>query len=186
MAQQSSRSNLCESAAHRIQSLLDKDKEEMLLLRNPELQSQAFCKKYKCDLVKPPRILPQMDHLSLQGYLLVKGKKQIKSRHVTQGDPIKPLLISVDGSGRNEMIQETGQGLSPTRVAACKYKEHFLVSKRLKNISHSKTGGPKRHQVVPIQSASADSSTQNSFHDYRQFKEERHFQIGRVINYFVD
>lgn len=186
-------STQCENAAVRVQYWFGKDKENLLRLKNPSSNSKDFCKMYKCDLVKPPRISSQIDHLPLQGYVLSKKKKQAKQRHVTKENPLKkPLGFSVDKAhccvsqkNLNYLLQENP--LSSNRVAQCNHKEHFLVSKRLKYISKQKTVGPKRHDVVRIKSSSQQDLSQNPYlQEWGKVKEERHFQIGRVIKYLTD
>lgn len=186
MRQNSSLLNHCETAAIRVQYWFGRDKNSLLHLSSGEFKTHDFSKKYKCDLVKTPRIISHIEHLPLQGYALSKGKKQIKTRHVTTENPLKQLQITVEGSCCS-VNQKSYLHLSPSRVAQCKYREHFLVSKRLKNISHHTSGGSKNHQMVPIKSSISKDFSENPFlQESGKFKEERHFNIGRVIKYLMD
>ena len=183
MRQNSSLPNYCETAAIRVQYWFGKDRDNLLHLSKGELKPHDFCKKYKCDLLKAPRIISHVEHLPLQGYALCKNKKQIKTRQVTAGNPLKRLQINVDASCCSAN-QKRFLHLSPSRVAHCKFREHFLVSKRLKNISHQSSCGTKGRKMVPIKASPSESSDETSFH--QEFKEERHFNIGRVIKYLMD
>jgi hypothetical protein len=183
MRQNSSLPNHCETAAIRVQYWFGRDKDNLLHLSSGEPKSHDFCKKYKCDQLKPPRIISHVEHLPLQGYALSKSKKQIKTRQVTAGNPLKRLQINVDASCCS-VNQKSFLHLSPSRVAHSKFREHFLVSKRLKNIRQQSSGGPKRHQMVPINSSVSKASEETPYH--QEFKEERHFNIGRVIKYLMD
>lgn len=187
MKEKSSLSNPCETAAVRVQYWFGKDKENLLQKDNSAPKSQDFCKKYKCDLVKPPRIPSQVEHLPLQGYLS-KKKKHTKARSVTKDNPSKPLRITVDSSHCNVNQKNLNYlTLSSDRVAHCKHKEHFLVSRRLKTITKQHHDGPKRHQVVPIKSSTQKDLSENPYiQEWGRVKEERHFHIGRVIKYLTD
>lgn len=181
--------SLCENAAFRVQCWFGKDKENLLKINLAK--PQDFCKRHKCDMVKPPRIPSQIEHLPLQGYVFSKKKKQAKQRHVTKGNLCKPLRFTVDQAHCNVNQKYPGHlrenPLSPARVAQCRLKEHFLASKRLKYISKQKPASPKRHDVVPIKSSTPKELAQNPYlQEWEKHKEERHFQMGRVIKYLTD
>lgn len=191
MKENSSFSTPCETAAVRVQYWFGKDKENILPSVDASSKTQDFSKKHKCDLVKTPRIPPQVDHLPLQGFLS-KKKRQTKPRHVTKENFSKSLCVSVDQSRcsmsqKNSNYLQSENALSSARVAYCRLKEHFLVSKRLKNISKQGYTGPKRHQVVPIKSSAQQDLSQNPYiQEWLKITEERHFQIDRVIKYLAD
>ena len=193
MKENTSTSSACENAAVRVHCWFGKDKENLLRLKNPLSKPQDFSKKHKCDPVKPPRIPSQVEHLPLHGYALSKKKRQSKQRHVTKENPSKPLRFNVGPShcnvnqkNLNHLHQQNP--LTSDRVAQCRLKEHFFVSKRLKHLSKQKLSGPKRHDVVPIKStAKQEDPSQNPYmQEWGKIKEERHFQIGRVIKYLTD
>lgn len=186
-------SSPCENAAVRVQHWFGKDKENLLRIKNHLPKTQEFCKRHKCDLVKTPRIPSQVEHLPLQGYVLSKKKRQTKQRHVTKGNLSKHLRFAIDKAHCNvnqkypvHLLQENP--LTAARVAqVCQFKGHFLVSKRLKHISKQKSAGPKRHEVVPIKSSSQNDLSKNPYlQEWAKIKEERQFQIGRVIKYLAD
>ncbi|MBS0604203.1 MAG: hypothetical protein JSS60_04085 [Verrucomicrobia bacterium] len=192
MKEKSSHSSPCENAAVRVQYWFGKDKANLLYLDKAVSEAKDFSKKHKCDPVKTPRIPSHVEHLPLQGYVLSKKRRQAKPRQVTKGNPSKPLKITVDGSHcnvnqKNLNFIEPEYTLSSARVAYCRLKEHFLVSKRLKNLSKQHHTGPKRHQVVPIKSSSQQDLSQNPYlQEWGKIKEERHFHIGRIIKYLTD
>jgi|ERR1700722_4993589 len=192
MKETSSFATGCESAAIRVQYWFGKDKENILPTVQTPPHLQDFSKKHKCDLVKPPRIPSQVDHLPLQGYLS-KKKRQTKPRRVTKENISKSLRIHIDQSHcsisqKNINYLQPENALSSARVAYCRLKEHFLVSKRLKSINKQEQHpGPKRHNVVPIKSSTQKDLSENPYiQEWGKIKEERHFQIGRVIKYLTD
>jgi hypothetical protein len=192
MKENSSFSTPCETAAVRVQYWFGKGKENLLLAHQPLPKTQDFSKKHKCDFVKPPRIPSHIEHLPLQGYVLAKKKRPTKQRQVTKENFSKALRISVDQSHcsisqKNLNHLHPQNALSSARVAYSRLKEHFLVSKRLKNISKQKPTGPKRHDVVPIKSSTQQDLSKNPYiQEWGRVNEERHFQIGRVIKYLTD
>jgi hypothetical protein len=182
----------CENAAIRVQYWFGKDKENLLQLKNNLAKPQDFYKKYKYDLVKTPRIPTQIKHLPLQGYVLSKKKRNSKQHHVTKETSSKPSRLPIDlahccVNQKNLNLFHQANPLTADRVAQCRLKEHFLVSKRLKSLSKEKNLGPRRHQVVRIQSTPQKDMSQNPYlQEWVKIQEERHFQIGRVIKYFTD
>jgi hypothetical protein len=191
MKENSSFSNPCETAAVRVHCWFGKDKENLLPVAQFPSKTQDFSKKHKCDLVKTPRILFQVEHLPLQGYLL-KKKRQTKHHQVTKENFSKILRISVDHSHcsisqKNLNHLQPENALSSARVAYCQLKEHFLVSKRLKNITKQEHAYPKRHDVVAIKPSKQQDLSKNPYlQEWEKIREERHFQIGRVIKYLTD
>ncbi len=150
--------NPCEVAALRIQHWFGKDRVNLLCLYNLSLQPQDFCKKYKCDLLKPFCIPSQVRQLPLQGYILSKKKKQSKQRLMTQGGTSKPLRFVIDTSQcsvnqANWNHIAPGNALSLRKIAAyCRVKEHRVVFKKLKIISKQpRYGQPKGHQIDSLQ-----------------------------------
>jgi hypothetical protein len=191
MKKSPSLSTPCETAAVRVQCWFGKDKGNLLPTAQPTSKSQDFSKKHKCDLVKTPRIPSQVEHLPLQGYLS-KKKRHNRQRHVTKENFLKTLPLSVDQSyctisQKNFNHLQSEYALSSARVAYCRLKEHLLVSKRLKSITKQGDASPKRHEVVPIKSSNQQDLPKNPYlEEWEKIKEERHFQIGRVIKYLTD
>ncbi len=192
MKENSSLTTSCETAAVRVQYWFGKDKGNLLPLMQSSSVAKDFSKKHKCDLVKPPRIPSQVEHLPLQGYLSKKKRNHAKQRQVTKENFSKTLRFSVDQSQcsvsqKNINHLQTEKALSSARVAYCRLKEHFLVSKRLKSINKQGYDIPKQHKVVPIKSSSQQDLTTNPYlQEWGKIQEERHFQIGRVIKYLSD
>jgi hypothetical protein len=184
----------CETAAIRIQYWLGKDKANLLYLDKSLSKSQDFCKKYKCDLLKPLRIPSQVRHLPVQGYLLSKKKRQNKSRILTKGDSSKILRFTLDTSHCNVNQKNwnhiaSGTSLSSERVDSyCRLKEHLLVFRRLKSISKQpRHGEAKKHKIDPIKSTSEQDLPRHPYiQEWERFREERHFQLGRVIKFLSD
>lgn len=181
MKRHHSTSNPCETSAMRIQCWFGRDRKGILLTDNCISKSQEFCKKYKCNTIKTPRILSQMDHLSLQGHFLSKGKKQTKRRYAPARDQMKPPSVFTE----QNFVPENP--LCPTRVASCKFREHFFVSKRLKKISRNKTECFKQYKASTIASSTQKEAPKGAFpEECGSFREERHFQLGRVVKYLTD
>jgi hypothetical protein len=191
MKENSSLSTPCETAAVRVQYWFGKDKGNLLPVAQSPTKPQEFSKKHKCDLVKTPRIPSQVGHLPLQGYLS-KKKRQTKHRQITKDNFSKALRITVDQSHcsisqKNLNYLQSEYALSSARVAYSRLKEHFLVSKRLKNITKQGHTSPKRRDVVPIKSSNQQELSKNPYlQEWGKIKEERHFHIGRVIKYLTD
>ncbi len=169
-----------------------RDKANLLHLRYTESQSQEFSKKYKCNLVSSFRVPSQIDQLPLQNFVFSKQKRHVKTRYVTAGKPEESIGIAIDSShccasqkNFNDIAPECV--LSPARVAYSKLKEHFFASKRLRSISNYQNPGPKRHDVTPIKTQTVEELSQKpQFQEWGIFKEERQFQICRVIKYLTD
>jgi len=190
MKENSSFLTSCETAAVRVQYWFGKDKDNLLFIfRSPKVHE--FFKSHQCDLVKAPRIPSQVDHLPLQGYL-TKRKRQTKQRQITKESPSKKLKTAIDRSPcsisqKNFNHFHPENTLSSARVAYCRLKEHLLVSKKLKSISKNREASPKRHDVVPIKSSTKEDLSNNPYiQEWGKIREERHFQIGRVIKYLAD
>lgn len=192
MKENPSFSTPCENAAVRVHYWFGKDKENLLRTSTPSAKTQEFSKKHKCDLMKTPRISSQVEHLPLQGYVLSKKKRQTKPRHITKENFSKALRFCVDHSHcsinqKNMNFLQPENALSSERVAHCRLKGHFLVSKRLKNISKQGQAGSRRHNVVPIKASSQKGQVDNPYlQEWGKVHEERHFQIDRVIKYLTD
>lgn len=165
--------NPCVTAAFRISSWIGKD-----TLFKPN-SSHDFLKKYKCDLVKPPRIPSQVKHLPMQGYAL-KKKKGTKQRLITKNHQSLKVVIDPASCCVN---QKYCAPMLP-KLISYRLKEHTVVRKRLKIISKQKPVGPKRHEVVPLSSLKKAEPINNPYvEEMNKINEERHFQIGRVIKY---
>lgn len=185
-------SNTCETAAFRVQFLFGRDKASLLHRNNVESKSQDFSKKYKCNLVSSFRVPSQIGQLPLQSYVFSRQKKQVKTRYVTTGNSTESIGIAIEAyqcseSQKNLNYVAPECVLSPARVAYCKLKEYFFASKKLKSFSNYQCSGPKRHDVVSIKTHSEEGLSQNPhFQEWSKFKEERQFQICRVIKYLAD
>jgi hypothetical protein len=185
-------STSCEVAAARVQCWFGKDKDNLWCATAAISKPQDFCKNRKCGQVQPPKVASQIERLPLQGYAVSKKKKPSKKHQVTTENPSKPLGIAIDGSHcsinqKNLNYITSENALSSARVAYCKLREYLLVSKRLKNISKQHHLGPKRHEVVCIQSSVQENLSQNPYlQEWGKTKEERHFHVGRVIKYLTD
>ena len=176
-------SNPSEAAAIRIQYWFGKDKQVLLGLNSSVPKAQEFPRKHQCRFLKPPRIVSQVDHLS--GHTVPKKNKNARVRQVSQENHFKPLGITVNQPHsihkKDLSYFQLENTLSPERVVRCRHKEHFLVSKRLKNLSKQGSSGPKRHLVVRIKSSSQEELSKNPYlEEWDKFKEERHFQMGHV------
>jgi hypothetical protein len=185
MKENSSLSNPCENAAVRVQCWFGKDKEN----RFQTTLTHDASKMHKYDTVRPLRIVSQVEHLPLQGYALARKKKGI-NHQVTKENLSKPLRFTVDSShccaNQKDLSQIHRKNPLSDRVAQCRLKEYLLVSKRLKTFSKQKPTGPKRHEVISIKSTAPQESQNPYFQEWEKGKEERHFQIGRVIKYLTE
>jgi hypothetical protein len=166
MQEKSALSNPCETAAGRVQYWFGKDKANLLQREDSSFNPQEFCKKYKCDPVKPPRFPSQVKGLPLQDDVL-KKKKQTKSRCITQENTSKLAHMAVDCSycnanQKNFHHLSFENPLSSERVVYLNLKEHFLVSRWLKMIAKQPQTGPKRHLFILIKSSPQEDLPENS------------------------
>lgn len=189
MKENSSLATPCETAAVRIQCWFGRDKEHRLLIQQSLAPPKEFSKKHKCDLVKTPRIPPQIEQLPVHGYSLAKRKKQTKSRLITKDTPIQSLKITIEPntcsvSQKYYSRMRRHSTLCSERVASWRLKEHFLVCKRLKILSKQRPIGSKRLQATQISSSPPSSPpSSNPYEEWTKIQEEHHFQIDRVIKY---
>ncbi len=169
--------NSCETAAVRISIWIGKDKDNLLCFK-PQFP-HAFLKKYKCDLVMPPRIPSQVKQLPMQGYALRK-KKGSKQRLITKNH--QSLKVAVDPASC--CVNQRYCAPMLPKLFSWRLKEQAVVRKRLKIISKQKPAGPKRHDVVPLSSSKKPEPINNPYiEEMNKVNEERHFQIDRVIKY---
>ena len=98
MRKEFSHSDVCETAAVRVQYWFKKDRGGLMPLYSA-LKLQDLHKKYKYDLLKPPRIPFQIDPLPLKSYLChPKKKKGRKTLSVTSRNLSKGLPFVMEGA----------------------------------------------------------------------------------------
>lgn len=158
----------CETEAFRVQYWFGKG----INLVGPD----APGKKYKYELVKTPRTPSQVKHLSFQGYILKKKKRQPNKRHVTRETSSKRIKLKIDSK-----TPEPQNALTSSRVAKYRLKEQTIASKRLKNTSKQRGGAPTAHQVISIKSSTQQELVKN----LERFEPERHFRLCAIPMYPV-
>lgn len=143
-------------------------------------QSKDFSKKYKCDQIPTLKVPTQI------ACYVPKRKQKPKKREVTKENGAR-LPISIEENSC-DIYQKDRQEVSlSSRVMYRQLKEHLFLSKKLKVLSKQTNSGPKKHEVTSMQSEKKESALDNPYlQEWGRIKEERHFQIGRVIKYLVD
>lgn len=188
MRKESSHSDVCQTAAVRVQYWFRKDRPSLM-----PMEAQELRKKYKYDLVKPLRIPFQITPLPLKSYFSnSKKKRSRKTLLVTRAEHSKSLQFAMEGShcsvnqkNINHLIPSFT--LSSARVAYLKLREHFLVPKKLKGFAKQRSHGSTNRNVVAIKSSDQEDLSQHPYiQEWQQSKQERHFPMDRVIKYLVD
>jgi hypothetical protein len=170
-------SNSCQGAAVRVQYWFKKDK------ANPAYESDPaqFYKRCKCNFVRAPRTVKQVEHLPLQGYLLTKKKRQLKRRCVVGKNSSRSLSLAIDMCSARLENATSEQALSSKRIISCKSKEHQFAHKRLKITPSQHAIALTTHQVVPIK---ASTEQELPRYPYR-IESERHFLLCAIPMYPV-
>lgn len=190
MKEKSLRRMPCETQAVRVQDWFCKDRADLLCWNKARARNEEFFNKYKCDPIKAPKVPVQITHLPHQNPAFVKRKKEAKPRHITQGNPSTPLPITLHKTHQNSLnCIELENTLPSCRVAYCTFKEHFLVSKRLKYLAkqpHTHTD-TKKYQAVSITSDTCQQDDLLSLQqEWNKSRQQRHFQIDRIIKYLAE
>lgn len=179
----SSPSNLCETAAERVQIWFGKDRGSRLTMDSGGNLLPEFCKRHQCNAVKTHRVPQPVLHCHAMG----KRKNQTQVRHIAkEGTPPEPLQMKIEDSycnvnQKNMHLLSSQSNLSSGRVAWHNLKEYLLVSKKLKSLPRQSSHGSKFHHVVPIKSKQNLPCVQ----PLDTIREERHFHLDRVIRYFT-
>lgn len=167
----------CQTAAIRVQYWFGKDRPHLFSSWSSLLDSQRFLKVYQSGYVKVPRNLSQLMPIASSSLHGAWGE----GRHVSQGPSQKDSQMVFD-SLCCSVNQKYLYALRSERVIHWRLKEKFVVCKCLKEIAQQSRCGPKYHNVVPI---SAEPVSELVSLPWEKRKEERHFQIERVVKYLV-
>lgn len=134
------------------------------------------------DLIQIPRVPPQMSRLFL---CVLQMKTPFKKKRSWNNEKRqKGTALHLHDSPTQQ------QELDPHRVKLCKLKEHYLASRKFKTISKQKKASETllNHQVQSL----AESKKQpvdermDLWQAMLQQKEERQFNINRIIKYLSD
>lgn len=171
----------CESAAVKVDYWFGKDKALFLGIDLYVQKPKDFLKAYKCDLVKTPRIPVQAEYIPLYGYSLSKKKRTPKQRLITKEVKASTLNIQLD-SAHCSINQKYPHCLSSDRVVSWHLKEHFFVCKRLKLLGKQLHPGPKRHDVVLLQSIKKEQGSESSLYieEWKKIQKDRQFPVSHI------
>ncbi|MES2122717.1 MAG: hypothetical protein V4492_08085 [Chlamydiota bacterium] len=190
MKESVSLSTSCETAAVRIHRWIGKDKDALLNQWRQFAKGEPFFKLHKCDLVRPPKIPPQLGQITKSGASLSKRKRTSAPRVITKGHSSSTFKIE-DHCSLNQKYPyhySSEPPLSSERVIPWPFKEHFYVCKHLKVLAQQVCPGPRWQRVVPIKSSDKESELERNpyLEDWGKRTEERQFQITRIIKYLSD
>lgn len=209
MKETSDMSKACQKAVERVKDIFSTDNQHCaysILLDEKEKDTAS-----RYNQVKIPRVLPR-----IQNEISKHKKKNTDESSMSKTHAIsfnqtqeKELSASKWGTAAQtthqccvshkhpsmillESILAKGSELNSERVHAFKLKEHLLASKKLKTLSKENQNGMafRKGRIEPMPPRTSKKSEEQAIHehwqDLLQSKEERHFQIGRVIKYLSD
>ena len=170
-----------EHSAERIEQVLSKCK--LLFLYTFLLSSDRVLsnKLQNCNFFRIPRMPMKMNGLQ---YRNMGKKKTSKTTYSTgKSDSTTPLFHDYPMPQRSE--------LSPKRVIRWKLKEYQLASRRLRGLQKEiEKETLKTHEFKPLlqppKAKDANAEQQKLWQDLLKAKEERQFQITRIIKYLAD
>ena len=174
-----------EASAERVESLLSKCK--LLFLYTFLLKSdQALTDKMqRCNFFKIPNMSLKMNPLHLKNSSQTRKQRPQKAVYSQAGvGPTCQLL-------RDRPLPQRSE-LSPDRVIRWRLKEYQLASRRLKQLQRQiEEETPKHHAITALhqqkkQEDSTQAEQQKMWQELLKAKEERQFQITRVIKYLTD
>jgi hypothetical protein len=196
------------NAAERVKFLFLKGAEILIslnLMERTKLQSLK-----KCNLVELPKFPELLRMLSLN-VLRAELKKKTSpsskkasfenSNLVLVSDPnsfLKPALWDAHtGSADSQTDPEAfftkpSNELDPNRVRGWSVKEYLLAARQLKELrkQQNDSHASKKYEITVLQEEdSGKEEDKQQFDQWEEFikaKQERHFQLTRVIKYFTD
>jgi hypothetical protein len=182
MKKESLNSDHCENAAKRVKYLFSSGKQPLVY----SLFLEERKAQHSYSPLKAPRKPAAQSYKIGYPNLTKKKEPQKKPRVVTKewNLPSKqphPFRTHIDEAPK-------GTDLDAARVRLWKLKEHFLASRKLKGLTEQKkeSSTSKRHIHLLAHSdaqKTEDQRNQEYWEEFIKNKEERQFQIGRVIKY---
>jgi hypothetical protein len=179
--------SVCKHSAKRIESLLGKSGNLLLSVR--PLSSQArLDKEHKCDQVKLPQIISQMDRLSTAKPATEKPfRKQRKMHlpHATLTSVHQEVVMTqccVNQKYRHYCIHQemNNSALLYNRIIQHGFREYFFAYKQFKNLAMQTILHAKKYQIDLLK----DEKPEEWPKDLHPIKtEERHFRIGHTIKH---
>lgn len=132
------------------------------------------------DTIQIPKIPSQSGRLSMFGNQMKMPKKQKERSWNAQKEGKTPIALKDSPRSSKE--------LHPHRVKLCKLKEHYLASKKLKTISaQKKSTHPMKGRLIDSLAKEEEGFVKDQrmeyWEEFIQNREERHFNIGRIIKY---
>ncbi len=173
----------CVIAAERVHFLLGRDRDQFF----PHFLSKLSCSDLlanKCDLVKIPKIPSHVERIPLYGVQMhrfsswrkkldgaKKEKIDLSAKEKSSGSQIDRSALQTQCCVNQKTpylhFEETcaANDLTAVRVFDWRFKEHFLVSRKLRNLHKGRPPVEKQHNFVPInpQKNKADSSRDQEF-----------------------
>lgn len=176
----------CLLAAERIHFWLGRDRDHLFPYLLAKVSCQDLLMARKCDLVKVPKIPSQVQQLPLYGFQMrrlapLKGRLgEVGKEKIDLTKKEKEPASAINRSAHQTQCcvnqktpylhfeESCPNDLTATRVFDCRFKEHFLVSRRLRSINKNRQSLEKHRDFVPL---NPQKETQESLQD-RDFWEE--------------
>ncbi len=191
-------SGSCLLAAERIQFWFGRDRDSLFPLLIKRASFHDFLSSHTCDLVKVPRIPSQVEQIPHYGFQIRKNNPQKRKLDSARKEKIdldtvdQKITTQINRSALQThccvnqktpylILEHTlGSGdLSSNRIINCKLKEHFLASRRLKNLHKGLKSTQKHYDFVPLnpqKKAAQTSKDQEYWEDLIHSKEHHTFQ----------
>ena len=177
----------CNTQAGRVQHWFSKDREGLLCWDKRESRREGIAHKHKCDPVKAARVPMQIQES------VTKRKNRVgaylkQMTHPQEFDATWKQFLTYFQDTIVKAGNKPDHVLSPSRVTYRAFREHFFASKRFKHLSKQQHTSTRKHQVVPILSEGYQQEPSSSQHPshWNIDREQRHFQIDRIIKYLAD
>lgn len=166
-----------QKAAERIKKIFTKENQIFFYTLTKQFTSHHY------DLMLVPKVPSQSRRLSFYGNQLKSFPKKQRNWNPRQNEQKQSLSLKGDLFELKE--------LNPHRVKLCKLKEHYLASRKLKSIAIQKNHTQNiKNQVSLLENRNSSPFEKDHRMEYwEEFiknREERHFNIDRIIKYLSD
>ncbi len=181
-------SNNCENAAKRVKYLFSSGRQP--LVYSFFLEKKSPQRSYSP--LKAPR-KPAALGQKIGGYPAKKKPAEEQKKASVVTEKWNAASHQTHQFGLSQALPDEalkGTDLHAARVRLWKLKEHFLASSKLKGMPKQKEGNTVKHEIKLLVESDPqqdeDRKKQEYWEAFIKNREERHFQIGRVIKYLSE
>ncbi len=144
--------------------------------RKPAVESgEDAVMPHKVSSLRPARLPNEIPYVIPK---LVQNLRERRAKILTR-ESQKPLPLPKDPEGSQEII--------PAKIHRWKLQEHHHVVRKIHEISKHQPSS-RQYKIDMISDLSEDNNARSSqselWEEALKSKEERHFQIGRITNFF--